>query len=135
MTDTPSADNPSGQAVGAPVEQPVRLDPERAAFEDWAKENWMYVANRSDALEIWLAATAAESERRAWRPTETAPRDGTEVLVCRVYEDGKAEYAVAHNYDDGNGWRDMGDLGWAGMSHEEDNQPTHWMPLPPPPKA
>lgn len=70
-----------------------------------------------------------------WQPIETAPRDGTEVLVCRVYEDGKAEYAVAHNYDDGNGWRDMGDLGWAGMTHEEDNQPTHWMPLPTPPSA
>lgn len=69
----------------------------------------------------------------AWRPIETAPRDGTEVLVCRVYEHGHAEYAVAHNYGDGNGWRDMGDLGWAGMIHDEDNQPSHWMPLPAPP--
>lgn len=71
----------------------------------------------------------------AWQPIETAPRDGTEVLVCRVYEGGKAEYAVAHNYDDGNGWRDMGDMGWAGMTHDDENQPTHWMPLPAHPEA
>ena len=70
----------------------------------------------------------------AWQPIETAPRDGTEVLVCRVYEDlCRVEYAVAHNYGDGNGWRDMGDLGWAGMTGDDDNQPTHWMPLPAPP--
>ena len=68
-----------------------------------------------------------------WQPIETAPRDGTEVLVCRVYEGGQARYAVAYNYDDGNGWRDMGDLGWAGMTNDDDNRPTHWMPLPEPP--
>jgi hypothetical protein len=68
-----------------------------------------------------------------WHPIETAPRDGTEVLVCRTYAHNRPEYAVAHNYDDGNGWRDVGDIGWAGMYGGEDNQPTHWMPLPPPP--
>lgn len=34
MTDTPSADNPSGQAVGAPVEQPVRRPLTEAQIED-----------------------------------------------------------------------------------------------------
>lgn len=124
---------PEADAVGAPVEQPVRLDPERAAFEHWSTENWMYVANRSDALEIWLAATTAEREHRAWRPIETAPRDGTEVLVCRTYAHNRPEYAVAAW--NGEEWRDMGDIGWAGMHGDEGNQPTHWMPLPPPPKA
>lgn len=59
-----------------------------------------------------------------WQPIETAPKDGTQVLVF-----GNGRYAVAHF--DGEEWRDAGDIGWAGM-HGEDNQPTHWMPLLPP---
>lgn len=90
-------------------------------------------AIRQAARHMEDIARTLNSIARPWQPIETAPRDGAEVLVCRAYEDGKAEYAVAHNYDDGNGWRDMGDLGWAGMIHDDDNQPTHWMPLPPPP--
>ena len=66
------------------------------------------------------AVVVAERERSAWQPIETAPRDGTAVLVGRVYEDGKVEYAVACNYNDGLGWSDMGAL-------------THWQPLPSPP--
>ncbi len=67
-----------------------------------------------------------------WQSIETAPRDGALVLVCRVYESGIVEYAVASS--NGDEWRDMGDIGWAGM-YGEGNQPTHWMPLPPPPTA
>ena len=81
-------------------------------------------ANRGSALSEGLGA---------WQPIATAPRDGTEVLVCRTYLNNSPEYAVARNYNDGNGWRDMGDIGWAGMYGGEDNQPTHWMPLPAPP--
>ncbi|MCB9902368.1 MAG: DUF551 domain-containing protein [Planctomycetes bacterium] len=61
-----------------------------------------------------------------WQPIETAPRDGTDVLVFRDYSSG-ARYAVASF--DGEEWRDIGDIGWAGMDGD-DNQPTHWMPLP-----
>lgn len=83
-----------------------------------------------------IAASAhAADGLGAWQPIETAPRDGTEVLVCRRYEDGHAEYAVAYCYEDDDGWRDIGDIGWAGMQGGPDNQPTHWMPLPTPPEA
>lgn len=60
-----------------------------------------------------------------WQPIETAPKDGTEVLVAARYGDSVA-YSVAHF--DGEEWRDMGDIGWAGM-YEDDNQPTHWMKI------
>jgi len=63
-----------------------------------------------------------------WQPIETAPHDETDVLV-----DGNGSYAVA--CWNGEEWRDMGDIGWAGMCGNEGNQPTHWMPLPPPPNA
>jgi len=63
-----------------------------------------------------------------WKPIGTAPHDGREVLVF-----GGGSYAVASF--DGKEWRDMGDIGWAGMYGDEGNQPTHWMPLSEPPKV
>lgn len=59
-----------------------------------------------------------------WRPIETAPKDGTEVLVYVPRRLG-AIYAAASN-PTGNQWwaRNMGDL-----------RPTHWMPLPTPPEG
>ncbi len=65
-----------------------------------------------------------------WQPIETAPLDATEVLIVAVFDNGiNPLYAVASN--DGHGWRDMGDMGWGGTDGIE---PTHWMPLPEPPK-
>lgn len=64
-----------------------------------------------------------------WQPIETAPKDGSCVLVARSYGLASA-IAVAHF--DGEEWRDYGDIGWAGM-YGDNNQPTHWMPLPSPP--
>ena len=63
-----------------------------------------------------------------WQPIETAPTDGTEVLVY-----ARGSYAVA--FWSGKEWRDMGDIGWAGMYGDDGNQPTHWMPLPEPPNV
>ena len=74
-----------------------------------------------------------------WQPIETAPRDGTAVLLYGGLWDGDASGI----YDDGNdrvplvcGYR--GDV-WA-MCDTDFYQvrilePTHWMPLPEPPQA
>lgn len=62
-----------------------------------------------------------------WQPIETAPKDGTQVLVY-----GNGSYSVAYFYY--GEWRDVGDIGWAGM-HGDGNQPTHWAPLFPPDNA
>lgn len=48
-----------------------------------------------------------------WRPIKTAPRDGTKVLVC---------YANKYIATD-----------WYPFRHLD--EPTHWMPLPEPPKV
>lgn len=59
-----------------------------------------------------------------WQPIETAPRDGTPILVAveggRFYAD-KAEWTAS---------------GWAYPCHNHGPEisPTHWMPLPPPPE-
>lgn len=60
-----------------------------------------------------------------WKTIDSAPKDGSEVIVGRNYGDSQA-YAVARF--NGGEWRDSGDIGWAGMDGE-DNQPTHWMPI------
>jgi len=74
-----------------------------------------------------------------WQPIETAPKDGTWVLVFGSISDEGDERttAVAQYTDDLNGrktrghwqfaWYDGGYHGWVGNA-------THWMPLPEPPK-
>lgn len=66
-----------------------------------------------------------------WQPIETAPKDGSEILVCN----GIGRRAVTH-WMEGRGfyagqgggypasWTTIGDLAL-----------THWMPLPPPPEV
>lgn len=57
-----------------------------------------------------------------WQPIETAPRDGTQILAFWI--SGNIYGAVSWD----NGLRSWIEL------HEDVYDPTHWMPLPPPPK-
>lgn len=63
-----------------------------------------------------------------WKPIETAPKDGTEILVRGPQRDGGV-------YHDVQAWPD----GWTGMPWPvalmdyAAGEPTHWMPLPEPP--
>ena len=56
-----------------------------------------------------------------WQPIETAPRDGTELLLYQQ-EAGIQVSWWGHDPDNQ-------DTGWVGSVPE----PTHWMPLPEPP--
>ncbi|WP_427916320.1 DUF551 domain-containing protein [Stenotrophomonas maltophilia] len=60
-----------------------------------------------------------------WKPISSAPRDGTEVLLW----DGSGQ-AVCHW--DGKHWA-LIYTGWHAVDSQFDD-PTHWMPLPEPPK-
>ncbi len=83
-----------------------------------------------------MAEAAAEIERlraaQAWQPIETAPRDGTEVIMFGHGCLGAGFYEAGGNYrrgDDGWWWEmDRGDLLTA-----KNADPTHWRPLPDPP--
>jgi len=68
----------------------------------------------------------ADAERIEWQPIEKAPKDGTSILGF-----AGGMFAVVHWYGNGNYW----DLDVCG-SYAEDGEwtPTHWMPLPEPPK-
>jgi hypothetical protein len=58
-----------------------------------------------------------------WQPIETAPKDGTRVLLCEA--DQPSEVALGWYLE--GAWRDFGDTGCNGF---EDYAPTHWMPVP-----
>jgi hypothetical protein len=76
----------------------------------------------------------ARSEQVDWRPIETAPKDGTHVVVHAPKTPGKKARtsrrgcvaSIAH-YE--SGW------GWLTTPGDYQVAPTHWQPLPTPPKA
>lgn len=79
----------------------------------------------------WLAkhpeiiGTKAES---AWQPIATAPKDGTHIILARF---GEEYFEVA-----GGEWRLNPKAGEDGLNGFEAwiSNPTHWMPIPTPPK-
>lgn len=79
-----------------------------------------------------------------WQPIETAPKDRTAILVMRNVwpgtKSGRAEECNGHNTAVAAFWVDSGDEGeWvcymdAVLDPILPIDPTHWMPLPPPPE-
>lgn len=71
----------------------------------------------------------------AWQPIETAPKDGTEILLIDKYCFNDA--AVCHWDSIDEVWSFMDDS-YDGDDDTYDTRifcdPTHWMPLPEPPK-
>lgn len=59
-----------------------------------------------------------------WRPIKTAPKDGTRILVWRKNEEGYSHLRCGIDMWRRNNW----------MRSRRDMQPTHWMPLPYPPR-
>lgn len=98
------------------------------------------IADRLAALSEGKIATEGE-----WRPIETAPKDGTEILI---YRNGWQE-APRAKWGDHEGEADDGEIiifggwflasewqtygcedGFLGWNEDADVMPTHWMPLP-----
>jgi hypothetical protein len=83
----------------------------------------------------------------AWQPIETAPKDGTDVLVLLNWADVPVVHIAWFRSREEwervgqlcGGWPTLEDwLGWwsytrNGMTQERLDGPTHWMPLPPAP--
>ena len=66
-----------------------------------------------------------------WQPIETAPKDGTRVLLIDADDAGTVCWGEWSDWDEVPECRDIGDIGCNG---QYDYQPTHWMPLPSPPQ-
>ena len=77
-----------------------------------------------------------------WQPIETAPKDGTSIIAMYIHINTEIVHAVFWMDVEEDSPGDPDDVGWwtyvwseVGRSKLEDwMTPTHWMPLPPPPK-
>ncbi len=98
------------------------------AADPCCDDNWDY---RDEARAAITADQAA-----AWQPIETAPKDGSEIILGCA---GKNGWSGAGFYHDGSQCK-RSDGGWFGEDDRnnlliaKDIDVTHWMPLPPPPK-
>lgn len=83
-------------------------------------------------MEAYAAAKVREAQR--WQPIETAPKDGTVVMVCN--EDGTWIAKYVPIYPSGcraeNPWFSLM-LNHDHLRKVRSYRPTHWMPLPAPP--
>ena len=77
-----------------------------------------------------------------WYPIESAPKDGTRILVARINEeigDGDIEISEwcsikseRYEWVEGDLFRRVNDLLYE-FWNDNGHRATHWMPLPPPP--
>lgn len=82
----------------------------------------------------------ADAERIEWQPIETAPKDGTCILICKA-TDADGEPIVGETFGlfvHRAAWWDF-DNAWIVYNSVFQElpaffEPTHWMPLPEPPK-
>lgn len=112
-------------------------DPSREAFEKWADEvfyddacaiaddwsierNLYKTASHHMAWHAWQAAMA-HKEADAWQPINTAPRDGTTLLL----RSAKGRIASG-DFGQPIGWANPKCWIWPYLNQE----PTHWQPLP-----
>ncbi|CAH1205756.1 hypothetical protein PAECIP111893_02410 [Paenibacillus plantiphilus] len=69
-----------------------------------------------------------------WKPIDTAPKDGTSILVLN---NDKYVYEARYDEDSWNKckWKfASADQHGCGCCSGDDDEPTHWMPLPQMPK-
>lgn len=103
----------------------------------------------TDQAEAYAAAKVREPQE--WQPIETAPKDGSMILLGRAETEACGAVSVPgywqEGFDDGVDYMGVGD-GFVDVNHQQfsggrdwgpekyryaPNQPTHWRPLPPPP--
>lgn len=87
---------------------------------------------RAESAESRLSALTTENERLAklteWHDIETAPKDGTKILVIKEYFDPYRKLPMS--WHDIAYWTTHNSGGWVSATA---GTPTHWRPLPPPP--
>lgn len=74
-----------------------------------------------------------------WQPTETAPEGDLVLWFCPKAHRGLPSCEVLMRFNDPlygeSFWTNGGPNAGDDVDFAEDERPTHWMPLPPPPSA
>lgn len=91
----------------------VETDAGKKLFHDWVKE--------FDALD--------------WQPIETAPKDGTEVLLTGFYRNGDTAEITQSRWRAVGRWFGGIPTGWLIANSDVWRHVTHWQPLPAPPES
>jgi hypothetical protein len=74
-------------------------------------------------------------EQSGWRPIETAPKDGTEVLLyCPEQGVARGRWNDCRYASNPRPYWTNDAERLFGVSRTRSDQPTHWMPLPAPPE-
>jgi hypothetical protein len=68
-----------------------------------------------------------------WQPIETAPKDGTWILIFHVHADGGSNSTHVAKYDANSSGNSRGTR-WKERAGSYNITATHWMPLPAAPK-
>lgn len=124
---------------------------EREMFEAWADLDGLGIRRCTHLDDIyaspatrvawraWQVARRTTPEREAWQPIETAPKDGTQMLLSNgtdveqgwwMHDEGGI---IEHRDMDGRytGQTESdGFIGWWDVSGCMQPEPTHWKPLP-----
>lgn len=138
-----------------------KATPEYANSRSWAKHSehvdgslWAsfmtgWEACGGEQLRAELAASREREARMQWQPIDTAPKDGRKVILfyrnshnrprtvmARWLTDEQAAETDADGVGLEGGWYECID-NWNDYTEVaiHEGEPTHWMPLPPPPSA
>lgn len=107
----------------------------REIVRDFASKHYHPAKLMAD---IATAITEAEKAalERGWQDISTAPKDGTLIWVLWDGHNNQtgepARYYYAAFFD---GDAEYEDLAWVDCEGHQIDEPTHWMPLPPPPST
>ena len=98
-------------------EQPIAI---HCTLGDWRRLN----------SALMLAGQRADQPEGGWRTIDSAPKDGTDVLLCVWQEDGYGEIDVGSwGFIEKSDWYGSDVIGWL-SNYGRIEEPTHWMPLP-----
>lgn len=107
-----------------PLVSPDQLEAAAEAYYAYCGAPWSGLAPKAQDLyrtRMYLALEAFTA--RMWRPIATAPRDGSAILLFLNMPE-RGDYIGLDRWD-------PQDRRWRSAPHA---QPTHWTPLPPPPR-
>lgn len=125
----------------------TRATEQTEGLAEWLRNAADKTFYQSDDAQLrrWAAAVSALRVPQGWQPIETAPKTGQALLLGYFNSHGKwrtlrGEWCSADAIAEM--WEEEADEGWYEVSVEADDvpncwatEPTHWMPLPPPPSS